>query len=100
MVTIISVNKVKICIFCYITLYIICMHTLLCVSIYIYMFSLVYEGPTADELRSVGSIDIYENAYFMNNLYVCIFLSVPSVNKVFIIIIIIIFILYYYYYYY
>ena len=33
------------------------------------MFSLVYEGPTADELRSVGLIDIYENAYFMKNLY-------------------------------
>ena len=62
------VNKVKICIFCYMTLYIF-MHTLLCVSIFIDMFLLVYEGPTADELRSVGLIDIYDNAYIMNNLY-------------------------------
>ena len=43
-------------IFCYITLYIV-MYTLLCVFC---MFSLVYEGPTADELRSVGLIYIYK----------------------------------------
>ena len=80
MVTIICVNKVKICIFCYLTLYIF-MHTLLCVSIYIYMFSLVYEGPTADELRSVGLIDIYKNAYFMNNLYVYMYIFICTLSK-------------------
>ena len=57
------------------------MHTLLCVSIYIYMFLLVYEGPTADELRSVGLIDIYENAYFMNNLYVYMYIFIYTLSK-------------------
>ena len=70
------------------------MYTLLCVFC---MFSLVYKGPTADELRSVGLIYIYiyENAYFMK--FVCIhvyFLSVPSVNKIFIIIILYILLLF------
>ena len=55
------------------------MYTLLCVFC---MFSLVYEGPTADELRSVGLI-----AYFMKFVGIHVyFLFVPSVNKVFIII--------------
>ena len=81
MVTIICVNKIEIDLyFCYITLYIF-MHTLLCVSIYIYMFLLVYEGPTADELRSVGLIDIYENAYFMNNLYVYMYIFIYTLSK-------------------
>ena len=57
------------------------MHTLLCVSIYIYMFLLVYEGPTADELRSVGLIYIYENAYFMNNLYVYMYIFICTLSK-------------------
>ena len=74
-------------IFCYITFYIV-MYTLLCVFC---MFSLVYEGPTADELRSEGFIYIYIKCLFYEIcMYACIFLSVPSVNKVFIIIIIII----------
>ena len=45
------------------------------------MFLLVYEGPTADELRSVGLIDIYENAYFMNNLYVYMYIFICTLSK-------------------
>ena len=44
-------------------------------------FLLVYEGPTADELRSVGLIDIYENAYFMNNLYVYMYIFIHTLSK-------------------
>ena len=45
------------------------------------MFSFVYEGPTADELRLVGLIDIYENACFMNNLYVYMYIFICTLSK-------------------
>ena len=45
------------------------------------MFTLVYEGPTAEELRSVGLIHIYENAYFMNDLYVYMYIFICTLSK-------------------
>ena len=56
-------------------------YLIMCEYIHIYMFLLVYEGPTADELRSVGLIDIYENAYFMNNLYVYMYIFICTLSK-------------------
>ena len=76
--TIICVNTFNICICCYLIFHIV-MHTFLYMSIY--MFLLVYEGPTADELRSVGLIDIYENVYFMNNLYVYMYIVICTLSK-------------------
>ena len=81
MVTIICVNKVEIDLYFLLYNIVYIYAYLIMRSIYIYMFLLVYEGPTADELRSVGLIDIYENAYFMNNLYVYMYIFICTLSK-------------------
>ena len=81
MVTIICVNKVEIDL--YFLLYnFVYIYAYLIMREYIHIHVLlVYEGPTADELRSVGLIDIYENAYFMNNLYVYMYIFICTLSK-------------------
>ena len=81
MVTIICVNKVEIDLYFLLYNIVYIYAYLIMRSIYIYMFLLVYEGPTADELRSVGLIEIYENAYFMNNLYVYMYIFICTLSK-------------------